>query len=643
MGIDEGLEKPKDGDATEGSARAQDAGRRSSPWLAWLVCVLAITFCTSARILGTLGDANFRPAPGTDASEHARGLLRSDPGLLFYITERIIEADGGIPADFHADGNVEHPDEVDLARMFTVGEEFLVAWAYLAFGGDTPLHVFAVYVLAILAALTTLGVFGAARELTGSWGWAACAAVFYVGVPINYRTYGFIFIREDLSIPLFAFHAWALFRLARRPSVPLALLTGLFATLALATWHAMGFVVALELAALSTAYLASGRNPFVRREAWWALGAAVITSLFVPVLRAKLLLLSLPALLIYALALSHALPLPKAKRLLPRTALFAGLVALLAFLANVSASALAGGAKDYGHVIDLMLAKLRHLGQLPADPTLLSFDTRLLWQGPFSTALPADFIAGMPHALIALGFAVVTGLQLARKQRLDMSFAALLVFSLLGLASGAMIRRTLVLAGLAAPVALVTALQRNGQRRAGAIVLAAGMLGAAFTGFGLAKAEIEWYRPAERGPEIRALVDWVADNTSRDEAILGDFVTSTALLAHTRNPIALQPKYETESTRRRIERFYETFARGTPAEMHALAREFDCQLLLVDTEFLWAPGRYILGVPLSQQIPDPGTSAYAFLNRNPAAVNTVPGFELVYGSPRGLFRLYRVR
>ena len=639
-----------DGDGVEALAqRDRPASADGGPaWLAWLVLVLAITFAASARILGTLGD------PGFDR-EHANGLLRSDPGLLYYITERIIESDGGVPDDFHADPNVQHPDRVDLARMFTVGQEFLVAWAWRAFGSDVPLHVFCVFFFSILASLTIAGVFGATRELTGSWRWAAVAAVFYVGIAVNFRTTGFILIREDLSIPLFAAHVWSLARLFRRPSPGLAVLSGLLATAALATWHAMGFVVALELGALVAWAVVSGDNPFARREARWLLVTVLASSLAVPVLRAKLFPLSLPVVLAASLAVTalgaRAWP-PSGASAWRRSATWTAAFALLFTVARAVAGAFEGGG-DYGHVLGLLTAKLRHLGQLPDDPTRLSPDVRLLWQGPFSTALAEDLAFGLPGALLAAAFAFTVGLRLARRRRLDAGLAVTLAFLALGLVAGLLIRRTLVIPGFAAPIAAAVAFERISSARPGGrhlgtwLVSGLGLAGAVLVSIGLAGAPLGWYRPAARGAELRALTSWVADNVPPDAAILGDFVASTSILAHSRHAIALQPKYETRTTRERIGAFYRTFAHGTPGELRELADELECEYVLIDTEMLWRAGRYVLGIPVSQTVPAKGTCAYFFANQNPAALTGVPGFELVYRSPAAtgmdLFRLYRLR
>ena len=47
---------------------------------------------------------------------------------------------------------------------------------------------------------------------------------------------------------------------------------------------------------------------------------------------------------------------------------------------------LLGAPGEYRHVVEFFLAKLRFLGELPKDPSRLTFDVRLLWQGPFATS-----------------------------------------------------------------------------------------------------------------------------------------------------------------------------------------------------------------------------------------------------------------
>ena len=50
------------------------------------------------------------------------------------------------------------------------------------------------------------------------------------------------------------------------------------------------------------------------------------------------------------------------------------------------------GSADLAHVWTVAGDKLRHAGVFPADPSALAFDSRLMWQGPFETLQPGEFL-----------------------------------------------------------------------------------------------------------------------------------------------------------------------------------------------------------------------------------------------------------
>ena len=125
-------------------------------WLAGaLALVLAFAWSSFVRIHFALRDPGFR-------SGGAAALLRTDPAFLYYVTERIADADGLAPADLRADPRVEWPETTDLAAIETLGQEFVVAWSWNALGRPLPLHRFAVWVMGLWSSLVVLGVFGAA-------------------------------------------------------------------------------------------------------------------------------------------------------------------------------------------------------------------------------------------------------------------------------------------------------------------------------------------------------------------------------------------------------------------------------------------------------------------------------------------------
>ncbi len=600
-----------------------------------LFLALAVLWGAWIRVDTALSDARF------DA-EDARGLLRSDPAVLYSFSARILEAGGGVPDDFRADARVQHPFVTDIPAEFPVAQEFLVAWVQRLVGGDAPLHRTALWVMGVTAALFVLGAFVAVRALTASDLWAALAAGLALLTPANYRTIGFVFVGEDIALPLYALHVGWLALAARSGRTRDWLLCGGFAAGALATWHASSFVLALELGVLFLALLLRGTSPLGAPRAAWVLAAPLAAGLFVPVLRANGLLCSPAAAL--ALALALAAWLERRARLSP------GRVRVLAcLLLAVAVPALGAFAPDsYAHVHEVLWAKLRHLGRLPEDPNALSFDARLLWQGPFATLPLADLLAWCGWPLAALFLAGAATLVRGRRSVGEVELL-LLALALAALVPAWMFSRLAVLPGLLAPAVAAVGLSRWPRRG-----LALGLFGALvlvqagrFTDF-VRGHESAWYLPRPAQAELRAVIEWVNANLPPDEPIAGDFLSSTALLAHTRRPIVLQPKYETDRSRRQIEAFLTGFFHGTPAEFAELLRtRFRCRHLLVDRYALWELMRTTAGLRAEETEPRAGTAAEALLTRDEDALRSIPGFELVYRGKPGVagadFRLFRLR
>ncbi len=610
--------------------------------LALAACVL---FSSAVRIHGAFADPNFdRASP--------EGMLKSDPALLYYLVERFLDSGGAFPDDFRADPRIQWPDTTDVPAELGVGQEPLVAAAYALLGRDGPLHVFCVRFMAVVASLSAVGVYLATLGLTRSVRASAVAAALFAALPANYRTVGFILVREDVALPLFALHLAALAWAATSRRAWAAFLAGALLAAALSTWHALTFVAALEAAVFFAWLLRTGRSPFTGSLAL-GLVPLVLAAELVPMLRLARFLEAAPMLL--ALALFAAALAPRRPRLV-------ALVTLLALLAcSLGAARLGGdGPGAYAHVFDFLRAKLAHGNLLPADPDELSFDARLLWQGPFeplplaATARAHAWVLLLLVPVAAIGLSALARGTPARPGESGGAHAACLALGVLAsLPLAWSIGRTLVLFGLLAPIACAVVLERVRWRRPALFLQVAVLLLQLVI---LARWPWElgssWYRPPGRQAEIAELVRWVRANLPREAPIVGDFVNSTALLAHCRNPIVLQPKYETDAARRRAEEFLTTFFFGTPADLARLVRErFRSRHLLIDRYTLGVLSRYAAGLAEGEE-PPADAAAAVFLGQDEARLGSVPGFELLYrsppsirqvnGAPYDFFRLYRV-
>lgn len=621
-----------------------------------LVEVLALVglllFSAWVRIDGASSDEVFSRAPAT-------GLMKSDPGLLLYLTERVAQAESWLPTDWNQDPRIAHPERVDIPRDYTVGQEFLFGWTWKAWGRDVPLWLWCHYGSSILAALTALGVWGLARELLGSrtWTWLAC--LLYLLLPASYRSLGFVLVREDLSLPLFAAHLWLAARACRTRSSAAIAGAAAMAGLAMGTWHAMSFVVLLEAGALFVHFLLRGRSLSLSQFARVALPLG-LTWLFVPSLGFGAMGLILALLGLPAFANRVRPWWPRGYTLL----VMLPVVALSISLLN------SGFFPHFTHVYEVLLAKLKYGGVPPVDPNELGFHARLLWQGPFATLRLGDAFAklGLPLllGLPAIGLALRDSRDWVR---------VMAIFALLSLLGSWLIVRLTILPALILPLLAVLGFvslrrhlaerlpqERSPDEPRGAGEILFGL--STFAGVALLiwqgslfhqwkeSLRLSWYRPERHTFEIAEMVEAVKAKVPQDQAVAADFINSTAILAHADRPILLQPKWEREEARQRVEAFWETFYHGTPAELSAwLESQGNCGYLMIDRDVLWVmlASKYCAGIPAHQPEPNPGSAAEALLADLPRDTpEFAPGFRLMWSSsPRvpgqtGALRLFRV-
>lgn len=618
----------------DGKAGWVDRSRRVFPWITVALvaagAIIRIAIAFASPVFG----------------EHDPiGLLRSDPALLYYITERIIENGGWPPEDFRADPRIEHPEITDIPALETVGQEFLVAWAYLLFGQAFPLHLFALVFMSVIASTAVIGIVGLARELTASRGWACLAGLVYVVTAGSYRTIGFILIREDLSMPLFTLHLYLLARALRVGSAGSMAAAALSAVAALSTWHAMNFVVTIEAACIFAWFLRTGENPMAAGGSWVFLAVVAAGGLLVPVLASKLFLLSLPVQMLGVMAV-----MPLLRRRLGNGGLHRVVVALLCLvaLALVSAEAkawLAPGSGDYAHVVEMMLGKARYLGALPPDPHELSFGARLLWAGVFDTSSPWLLMLWLGALTFLTPVSTFASVDPWWRGRGDGRELTLVAFGTAALILALLVERLFALVAVLSPPLAVILLRSSFAGRARRPWVAALLLVQCSLASGVLDRTMlrGWYVPGLMR-QLAGALHYIQDELAGEDAIAADYVTSSAVLAQTAHRSVLQPKYETTRSRDRIERFTTSLYHASPAEFREiLRRDFDARYLLIDAPFLWAR-RYEAGVRLDARAPPSGSAAFSLLTNDRSLYGTLPGYRLLYESaPRSpRFRLYEL-
>lgn len=554
------------------------------------------------------------------------GLLKSDPALLVYVCERIAESGGLPPDDLRADRNVEWPEGADLATLTAVGQEYLVAWTWLALGKEPPLALVALWIGALCASLACVGVYLLAWELARDVKLALLSAALAILLPAAWRTMGFVVMNEDLSAPLFALHLALLARAVRVRSTASIALAACALGAALATWHAMSFFAAAE-AAVALAWFARTReNPLAARRAWVFVAVLAAFASAVPVLRATAFLGSFAFASLSALA---AAALWRQRRG-PRFEVLVAAAVLVLHLALARAIA-PGAIAEHAHVVDLALAKLAHLGERPLDPRELSYDVRLMWQGPFETLGASEAVT-----LLGVSLAAIVAAAWIVKRRVGSSLArATALFALASLPIAWMTTRSAFLPALLLPAvaAAAAAHARRGTLRLAFLCAVQAVL---FTSW-IRSYENPWYRFAGRNAEIATLVREVPRLVPAGEAIATDFVNGPALLEAARVPIVLQPKWESRASRERVRDVFDHLFEQSPEALRArLLGRYRTRYLLVDRFTLLYLSSYVAGSPRPPLVPKPGSAAEVLTSQDDAVLRSIPGFTLVWRSPRTL-------
>lgn len=421
---------------------------------------------------------------------------------------------------------------------------------------------------------------------------------------------------------------------------------------ALLTWHFSRFVLLAEAAAMACV-LAAG-NVATARRIRVTLGATVavlaVAAVSTTHLRATRLIgggpfLALVAVLAAASVVSAGGP-PRrfAAGRVRKFAWYFGLpiAGLLIAVATDPNRAL------YGHVWELLLAKVRHGGIKPTDPSSLPFDVRVLWTGSFHGASPAWVLWAMGGPLLASAWA----LGRAASGRLDLSDAPrrsgwlLLAVNAVGFTVAVFLARRLSVFAVFFLAALGGGSIARGPGGVGRMA-AAGLLAAVLLANSPWLHGPAWVRlpppvtassPAEQFQPVSqvdvSLTAWARLETPRDAVFAGRFNVLPPLLAYADRAIALHSKFEVPGIRDKVRRHLRAVF-GSEDDLAAFCDANGVTLYLYDPFTSLDVGvdgaRYAAGVTALRK----DCAAY-LLHFEPARLRR---FELTYQN--SLYRVYR--
>lgn len=512
-----------------------------------------------------------------------------ESALHFRRIEKLVSGER-IPA---IDPDIQHPEGINTAETYTLGDEFLHATAARLVPGSGSLtsrvRWFSVlwFCLGIPLMIIWLGNISRSRWL------GILGAVFYaVMLSSVIRSTGQELSRENFALPLMLAHlaasTSALCVRSERKMIMCSLLSGISLGVALISWDMIQYFVGLQWLIEGSRAMLRSRTSLSSRDK-------------------RVMIETVTTILIACLSPYHR---SHGFLLSPILFMGVGLLATLAYSAHVSRSRGMGRyvnrrvfkaskaclflvpplavmmlntvyLDQYGHFGELLAAKIRFFNQKPADPSLLSYQARIMWVPALHSATSSIVFSIFPYVLLLTVplFLIVCRRLLIDKERYSDS-VNLVVFSLVTFIAFLLFVRFhvfLAIFGCGIVALGIAALADKGAFTKW-IVSAFALLVLVGEAFHVVGEPEKWGRPVYYY-EMRQLVDWLQDNLA-GEPVLANFGPSAMILTYAGNPIVLHPKFENEDIRSRVREYGELMFRGDEEQLRSWMIDRDTRLLV---------------------------------------------------------------
>ncbi len=547
--------------------------------------------------------------------------LKDDRG--FYNTEsafhyryaRMVAEGKRIPT---IDTRIQYPEGIRVFSNITVFMEIVVGKLYrfvLTFFPRIPFHVFLAYFICFFSSISIFAVYLVTVQLCRRWYAGILAALFYGFTIATFnRTIG-AYLREDFALPFIFFSLYFFIRSLRAKSAEqfakqylFPILSGIFIVIALASWHFSRFYFLLFTLLVGVLILFGEKEPQERlfRSFGIIVVLCILGGLIVPVLRAKLFIISLPMLISYwLLAVSFfGKNWNKMKRAAVFSVLFIISAAVVIFLLK--------GQKEYSHVYALLLNKIKFLGLKPTDPTLLPYEVRSMWVEALDRAslflILFSYATLFPLAIVSIGWSAWNFLR--RKIGTEEEFLLLcaIAFLILFLA----VRRISPFFVFFAAIFCGKLVVRK--TRITEIIIAVLLTCCLIFQYYQSKhfydptaykSFVTRNFPSRRRPftfwmhYLLGVYRWIGNETTTNESFLTGIGISPRIAAYTDRPIILHSKFESKRIRDKTEEFRYAFY-GTEEKLYQFCRKYKVNYLLYSSGFLFDNSidseRYIVGL-----------------------------------------------
>ena len=517
----------------------------------------------------------------------------------------------------------QYPAGVNAWREYTLLMEPVYGRLFRWFGHqDEILAEFLTRLVPLVHVLMFLPLYLLARALGARQLLAASAVMVYATCSLGFSRFsGSLLLKENFALLWLMFFLAAHFWADRRRSFTLLTVAAVSLIILLASWHLSQFLVLVVLGAVAVAQ-SLGRE----KDVTWLIlqpGAYLLAGALAgltPSLLARGFFLSLTMMLILSW-LVLAILTGRARQLNDSPTRRFGVLAGLFLVLGAASFLNRHFAGDYNHLFGLLVQKLVHGFNKPADPLLLPFDVRVFWASPFTTPDWSEVWSKLGYHVFILGPAMVAGVIFLFTGRLDRRQQSLLIMSPIFLMGWLMIERLGVILLPFAVVVLAVVAERVGtlledkrgwtRTHSRQVALAAVVLMIATPAANLAgslKNQIKVARDVSKGRPVYIgasdeaywgfrgdLLRWLVSNTpgpysrfgsGQAQAVLGDIGVSPQVLLYTGRPVVLNSQFENQPIRNRYHDYLQALFSADPSQLQTILAEVEAGYLFINRN--WA-------------------------------------------------------
>lgn len=481
-----------------------------------------------------------------------------ESAIQFRMTERVYTGEG-IPS--HEPG-IQYPDGIDVFRTDTVLAEYVYAGLAHLLPESVPLSTRVRWIMVFWFSLSAPLLAMWVCTWTGSRGSGIWAGLFYaVSLSAVIRSAGLEVSRENFAIPFLVAHLFLYALSVKRSgriSFVLAVGSALMLAMALAAWDMIQFYLLLWAVMLGWRVIRGANSSTEEKVRSLSIVLLmVVTSFLSPYHRAHGLGFSPALLILYGVLIVQAIEHRRSLEIWQRALLILTPLLLLLILSR-------GYVENYGHFAELFSAKIRFLNQKPVDPSLLTFNQRIMWVPALDSATWGLTRLLFPSIFLVIVVVGINSYLLSverhdrvRLQSSPLNFQPIFIFIVSVLAFVLFVRFHVFVAIFGwASIAIGWAVLCNRhiwQRVALGLILGTVLI---------VEANHVWSQPGHWGrpnvyhQEAKEIIDWLSEY-AEGEPVLANFGISASLWAYANTPIVLHPKFETPEIRHRVQAYGE--------------------------------------------------------------------------------------